>query len=413
MWLLTIIMKAFIIVLKGANTAFLPCYGNNWTQMPNMNVIAAQSLVLDHYYCSSYQEGEIRKVWLGGDFQTPHHLPTNLPSWAETLKNNGWITDFIGADKDTLSLNFSSNFTGKTLLRSYSSTPLSYHQAMIESASFKKQDQNSLVWIEVPSLLPPWDAGKDFLGPVQEELQDYFLNREEVVEDEEFPAPILNPGEDFKPSDDKEYLALAAGCAAAWAAVDDMLGAMVASIQEKYGEEDFSIIITSDRGSATSQHGVFGTKPEWLYSEFAHLPFLIYQPKSGKGGQRRMGYFQDVDLAPTLADICGISFEGYKGKSVMQTKFVEEGGRKFAYTHDSQTGSKVMRTHSRAYFLKPSEHDKSDPLIKYFVLPDDILEINDISKTELAYQEKIGESILLLEKDGLLAQEKIEALLAN
>jgi hypothetical protein len=72
-----------------------------------------------------------------------------------------------------------------------------------------------------------------------------------------------------------------------------------------------------------------------------------------------------------------------------------------------------MRTHSRAYFLKPSEHDKSDPLIKYFVLPDDILEINDISKTELAYQEKIGESILLLEKDGLLAQEKIEALLAN
>jgi hypothetical protein len=126
-----------------------------------------------------------------------------------------------------------------------------------------------------------------------------------------------------------------------------------------------------------------------------------------------MGYFQDVDLAPTLADICGISFDGYKGKSIMQTKFVEEGGRKFAYSHDSQTGSKVMRTHSRAYFLKPSELDKSDPLIKYFVLPDDILEINDISKTELAYQEKIGESILLLEKDGLLAQEKIEALLAN
>ena len=139
MWLLTIIMKAFIIVLKGANTAILPCYGNNWTQMPNMNVIAAQSLVLDHYYCSSYQEGEIRKVWLGGDFQTPHHLPTNLPSWAESLKNNGWITDFIGADNDTLSLNFSSNFTGKTLLRSYSSTPLSYHQSMIESASFKKR----------------------------------------------------------------------------------------------------------------------------------------------------------------------------------------------------------------------------------------------------------------------------------
>jgi hypothetical protein len=46
-------------------------------------------------------------------------------------------------------------------------------------------------------------------------------------------------------------------------------------------------------------------------------------------------------------------------------------------------------------------------------LPDDILEINDISKTELAYQEKIGEAILLLEKDGLLAQVKIEALLAN
>lgn len=92
-------MKVFIIVLKGANTAFLPCYGNNWTQMPNMNVIAAQSLVLDHYYCSSYDETEIRKVWLKGDFQTPNHLPNNFPYWPQTLKNNGWTTEFIGAEK--------------------------------------------------------------------------------------------------------------------------------------------------------------------------------------------------------------------------------------------------------------------------------------------------------------------------
>lgn len=406
-------MKVFIVILKGANTAFLPCYGNNWTLMPNMNVIAAQSMVLDRYYCSSYEETEIRRVWLGGDFQLPTHKPNNLPCWTETLKNNGWITEFLGPEKDPASLTFSSNFSMKTLLKSNSSSPLSYHQAMIESESFKNPDQNSLIWIEVPALLPPWDAGKDFLGPVQEELQDYFLNREEVAEDEEFPTPILDPQEDFKPTDDKTYLALAAGCAAAWAAVDDMLGAMVASIQEKYDEKDFSIIITSDRGSATSQHGIFGTKPEWLYSEFSHLPFLIYQPKSGKGGQRRMGYFQDIDLAPTLADICGISFVEYQGKSILQTNFVEECGRAFAYTHDSKTGSKVIRTHSRAYFLKPAELEKSDPIIKYFVLPDDILEMNDISKTELGYQEKIVESLVLLEKEGLSAQQKIEALLAN
>jgi len=406
-------MKVFIIVLKGANTAFLPCYGNNWTQMPNMNVIAAQSLVLDHYYCSSYDETEIRKVWLKGDFQTPNHLPNNFPHWPQTLKNNGWHTEFIGAEKDSSSLIFASHFTCKTLLKTDSSNPLAYHHAMIESNGFMNHSQNSLTWIEVPSLLPPWDAGKDFLGPVQEELQDYFLNREEIAEDEEFPEPILNPADGFIPKDDKEYLALASGCAAAWAAVDDMLGAMVASIQEKIGEEDFSFIITADRGSATSQHEVFGTKPEWLYREFTHLPFLIYQPKSGKGGQRRMWYFQDVDLAPTLADICGIPYGEYGGRSIMQTKYVEECGRKFAYTHDSRTGSKVIRTSSRAYFLKPSALDKSDPMIKYFVLPDDILEMNDIVKTELGYQEKIVESLILLEKDGLLAQEKIEALLAT
>ncbi len=381
--------------------------------MPNLNVIAAQSLVLDHYYCSSYQEDEIRKVWLGGDYQTPHLLPTNLPCWAETLKDNGWITEFIGSAKDPANEGFSSNFTFKNRIATNSPSPLVYHQAMIESSGFNKHDKNSLIWIEVPSLLPPWEAGKDFLDPVQEELQDYFLNREEVEEDEEFPVPILNPDADFDSSDDKTYLALAAGCAAAWAAVDDMLGAVIASIQEKYGEEDFSVIITSDRGSATSQHGIFGTKPGWLYREFTHLPFLVYKPKSGNGGQRRMGYFQDVDLAPTIADICGISVGGYKGKSIMQTKFIEDCARKFAYTHDSKTGSKVIRTCSRAYFLKQGELVGSDPLIKYFALPDDILEINDISKTELHYQEKIVESICLLEKDGVLAQGKIEALLAN
>lgn len=103
-------------------------------------------------------------------------------------------------------------------------------------------------------------------------MQDYFLNREEIAEDEEFPYPSLIQPMALYPRTIKSILRWPQG-AQQQAAVDDMLGAMVASIQEKIGEEDFSFIITADRGSATSQHAVFGTKPEWLYREFTHLPF--------------------------------------------------------------------------------------------------------------------------------------------
>jgi hypothetical protein len=405
------IMKVFVVILKGANTAFLPCYGNNWAQLQNLNVIAAQSLVLNQYYCSRYDEAEIRKIWSDGVFQTANNYPNKNPSWIEVLKNKGWTTDYIGVENKSDNNFFASIFNGRVFLEPQNLKALDFHQEMIALNGFKNKNQNSLIWVEVSSLLPPWNSAKEFLDPIQEELQDYFLGREEVEEDEEFPVTILNPIEGFQSIDDKTFLALSSGCALAWTAVDDMLGAMVASIQEKYGENEFSVVITSDRGSGTCQHEVLGTNPDWLFREFSHLPFLLYQPNLGKGGQRRDGYFQDVDLAPTLADICGLSVDGFFGKSILQTDFLEDSPRRFAYTQDSRTGSKVFRTPSRAFFYRPSGNEGGESLTKYFVIPDDILEINDISKTEIDYQEKIVESILMLDQEGFFAQKKIEALL--
>lgn len=404
-------MKVFIIILKGANTAFLPCYGNNWVPMPNLNVISAQSLVLDNYYCSSYDESEIRDIWLKGDFLKPYPLNPDSKNWLQSLKTMEWITSFIGDQNYSPSTNFSSNFTHVKLLNNASGQPLSYHRAMLDSEGFSDRNKNSLTWIEVSSLLPPWKAGEEFIGPIQEELEDYFLSQENILEDEELPQPIIDPNPDFKPTDDKSYLALSAGCASAWTAVDDMLGAVVASVEEQYGKEEFAIIITADRGSGTCQHDILGTNPDWLYREFTHLPFLLYHPSSGCNGSRKMGFFQDVDLAPTIANICGVALEEYPGESIFKPGFLEEGAREFAYSYDPRNNLKGFRTLQRSLLIKPVETKKMDPMVKYFIFPDDVSEMNDISKTEEHYQEKILQAVSLIEKEGMQAKEKIAAIL--
>ena len=73
------------------------------------------------------------------------------------------------------------------------------------------------------------------------------------------------------------------------------------------------IIITSDHGQPMGKgehgHGIMRKCRPWPYEELVHVPLLMHIP-GVEGGKRIKGFVQNVDLAPTMLDVLGLSGEG-------------------------------------------------------------------------------------------------------
>jgi len=105
--------------------------------------------------------------------------------------------------------------------------------------------------------------------------------------------------------------------------VDDNVGRVLDYLKE-IGELDNTIIIyTSDQGFYLGEHGWFDKR--FMYEESFKTPFVIRFPKSiKKAGSVTNAMIQNIDFAPTLLDLAGLSIpndmQGESFKDVLTGK---------------------------------------------------------------------------------------------
>lgn len=87
-------------------------------------------------------------------------------------------------------------------------------------------------------------------------------------------------------------------------AVDDMVGTIVQSLDSVGKLENTVIIFTSDNGWFYGEHRLIGK--ELAYEESIRVPLIIRAPGGIKGGESQALVLNN-DLAPTLADLAGIT----------------------------------------------------------------------------------------------------------
>jgi arylsulfatase A-like enzyme len=64
------------------------------------------------------------------------------------------------------------------------------------------------------------------------------------------------------------------------------------------------------------EHGWFDKR--WIYEESLHMPFIIRWPGVVKAGTRFAPFIQNIDYAPTFADMAGCKIpEGLHGRSIV------------------------------------------------------------------------------------------------
>ncbi|SHJ06062.1 sulfatase family protein [Pseudozobellia thermophila] len=114
-----------------------------------------------------------------------------------------------------------------------------------------------------------------------------------------------------------------AGYYAHIAAIDDMIGKIIANLKESGQYENTLILFTSDHGDLLGSHGAY--KKQQPYEEAARVPMLFRIPESLKiAPGERNALMNSEDLMPTLLGLCDIAIpntvEGINYRPYMEGK---------------------------------------------------------------------------------------------
>jgi len=96
--------------------------------------------------------------------------------------------------------------------------------------------------------------------------------------------------------------------------VDDNIGRVLAYLKEHGLEKNTIVIYASDQGFFLGEHGFFDKR--FMYEEALRMPFIIRYPEKIKPGTIVNDIITNIDFAPTLLEMAGVSVpEAVQGNS--------------------------------------------------------------------------------------------------
>jgi arylsulfatase A-like enzyme len=382
-------MKTLVISASGLNLAYVGAYGGDWSATPNLDELAARSVLFDQHYCDQPDAVGSGRAWRSGRYQFPttteQHKGHQDVDLIAALSQDDVVSSFVGPARSPLHQNGGSPWRFIEIVsrekgkRAFEET-LGGVRKMLRRLARKER---WLAWVVLPTLLPPWKIPAAF-------LERYFeSDAEEVAEDEEAGEespqplePLLEPDlGDFDPADDHTFARIQHTYAAGVRHLDEAIGGILAELHERGGDE-VSLIFTADHGLPLGEHAVIGLARPWLYEELVHAPLILRLPGNAEAGRRVSALTQPVDLQPTIADLHGVQIPLVHGQSVLRlARGDAEETRSYACSglRVDEAIEWSLRTPHWSYLL-PVEKPKSDErqTAQLYVKPDDRWEVNNV-----------------------------------
>jgi arylsulfatase A-like enzyme len=116
--------------------------------------------------------------------------------------------------------------------------------------------------------------------------------------------------------------------------IDKQIGLILNQIKMLKLYDNTMIIITSDHGELLGKTGYIG-HGKFLRDELIHVPLIVHLGSFEylKGGTRIDDFIEEVDIAPTILDVCGLSEkENYDGKSFVNLLNLKDWKRNSVYS---------------------------------------------------------------------------------
>jgi arylsulfatase A-like enzyme len=413
-------MKAIVLIARGLQAGALGCYGNQWTITPALDALAAEGIVFDWHFADNADPAGARRAWRSGHYQFPPSL--SAPShWGEegarrpdllnALRQHQIHTCLILDDSRPSPSEFAASWdVVERVAAAEGEMPL---DAVLETVGkaleqLERRD-NWLLWIDLATLLPPWNMPADFQEAFFSEESDEDAEEfEEADTEESKPLTLLTeiPAGPIDCKDDHRYLSLQTSYAAMVRYVDTGIGQLLQALDGLEGGDDILRIVTTDTGQNLGEHGIVGTCRPWLHDELIHLPFLLRLPGAAEAGRRISALTQAVDLAPTLADWFGAPLADVHGRSLLPLARGEiESIRPYACA-GLQVGDAIeyaLRTPEWAFLLPipsltpPARGESEGEIVErapqLYVKPDDRWEVNNVLQHHLELAEQLERTL--------------------
>ena len=414
-------MKAIMVMFDSLNRHLLPPYGCEAVHAPNFRRLAEKTVVFDRAYVASMPCMPARR-----DIHTgrPNFLHTNWgplepydDSMPEMLKKNGvyshLATDHFHYFEDG-GANYHARYSSWEFFRGQEGDPWTgqvadpeippcvherhggkWRQDWVNRAfmcseelqpqpqtfragiDFVRRNQNEDNWF---LQLETFDPHEPFFS--QQKYKDLYAEHYDTYEGRHYDWPVYRHVEE-SPEEAAhcrhEYLALLSMC-------DAYLGEVLDLMDELDLWRDTMLIVNTDHGFLLGEHDCWAKMWMPWYQELANIPFFVWDPRSGKCGERRQALVQTIDLAPTLLDYFGLEptpdMTGHVlGDTIDHDAPVREAGVFGAF------GGHVNVTDGRYVYMRAAAADDNRPLFQYTLMPArmaDRIDVADLGAVELS-----------------------------
>ncbi|RRJ65015.1 sulfatase [Paenibacillus oralis] len=394
-------MKAIMLMFDTLNRHMLPPYGCDWVHAPNFKRLAEKTVVFDHAYVGSMPCMPARRELHTGRHNFLHRswgpIEPFDDSMPELLSENGVYTHLVTDHQhywEDGGATYHTRYSSCELIRGQEGDPWKGEVADPEHPeSIGMKAMGRLVrhdWINRKYIREEQDFpqartmenGLEFMRTNRNEDR-WFLQIETFDPHEPFYAPQkyrdLYPHDytgkhfDWPPygpvtETEEEVEHLRYEYAALLSMCDHYLGKVLDVMDEFDMWKDTLLIVNTDHGFLLGEHDWWAKSVMPYYDEIAHMPMFIWDPRSGKQGERRQSLVQTIDLAPTLLNYFGARVpKDMQGKNLEATIASDRPVRDSAIF--GMHGGHVNVTDGRYVYMRAPVTETNMPLYNYTLMP--------------------------------------------
>ena len=344
-------MRSIFILMDSLNRHYLSAYGKDMIRTPNLDRLAARSVVFDNHYAGSLPCMPARREMMTGrhnfleapwgpiepwDYCVPTELRRQRRVYSHLITDHYHYFHAGGEGYHTLfdSWEFERGqegdvwrpvvdtppipeTRGKGALRSAYwrnrsrmdrqddlayPTPRCFERA-IEFLDVNHASDNWHLHLEVFDPHEPFDCPDRYLELYGDDWDRYLYNWPDY-------AP-LDPALD----DEKAVAHIRRRYAAVLTMADHWLGRLLDRMDELDLWKDTQVILTTDHGHLLGEHGYWAKNYMFDFGELAHIPLFVCRPGVAPG--RCLSLTQTIDLVPTLYGSFGAEApESVRGRSL-------------------------------------------------------------------------------------------------
>jgi arylsulfatase A-like enzyme len=381
-------MKVLVINARGLHLGYLSAYGNEWIETPGIDRLAAEGVVFDNHIADQPDAAGACRAWRSGHYAFPPggtEPAHSVPDLVRLLKDTGAVTSLILDTGRPAPAEFAEGWDVVMEAEpDEQGTALEYAlEGVGQALESLSETDNWLLWLEVGTLLPPWDVPDEY-------LQRYLAEPGDDDEEPEALEPLLDPPAGLiDGKDDLTFIRLQRTYAGAVGFLDAALEALIKELEERKLLDDVLLILTADHGLPLGEHSVVGLGRPWLHDELTHIPLIMRLPKREKAGRRVPALTQPVDLMPTLLEAFGQSPVAVHGHSLWPLlRGTAAKVRDYACSglYVGKSVEWALRSPDWAFLLPLHEATRTAQL---YAKPDDRWELNNVLQHHPALAERL------------------------